>query len=78
MTSTKAEKYIERARTVKEAVDSELRWLVKKDPAKLSKVDKWLESVANKPDEFWHKLDPLKLRVILDIALGNTSITTLR
>ena len=64
-------RHAERARSVKDAVMSELPWIVAKEPEKLAIVNVWLDRVQENSDEFWHKMDNLRLSDILAMAMDN-------
>jgi hypothetical protein len=68
---SKDEQYRERARTIKDAVMSELPWIVQCHKQKSLRVDAWLKAVEDKPDEFWHKIDAMTLNMILLLAMKN-------
>ena len=65
------DRYAERARSVKDAVMSELPWIVAKEPEKLAVVNAWLNNVRGNPATFWHKMDNLRLCDILAMAMNN-------
>tara|TARA_R110000851_G_scaffold203029_1_gene354891 strand:- start:285 stop:713 length:429 start_codon:yes stop_codon:yes gene_type:complete len=62
--------YSQKAKIVKSCVNSETKFLVSDDPAKLKKVTQWLKSVNDESEKFWHKMDNLTLHEIIKIAVN--------
>jgi hypothetical protein len=67
--SQKALWYTKKAKIVKACVFSETRFLLADDPVRLQKVNRWLDSVKDETEKFWHGIDYLTLDEIIKIAV---------